>query len=47
MGRKRALARSRPERGDDYSDLVDALERGALRGDGEVDEPQFRAIYEV
>lgn len=47
MGRKRALARSRRERGDDYSDLVDAFERGALQGDVEVDEPQFRVIYEV
>jgi hypothetical protein len=47
MGGKRALARSRRERGDDYSDLVDAFERGALRGDGEVDEPRFRVIYEV
>jgi hypothetical protein len=47
MGRKQALARSRRERGDDYSDLVDAFERGALRGDDEVDEPQFRVIYEI
>jgi hypothetical protein len=47
MGRKQALARSRRERGDDYSDLVDAFERGALQGDGDVDEPQFRVIYEV
>jgi hypothetical protein len=47
MGRKRALARSRRERGDDYRDLVDAFERGALQGDVEVDEPQFRVIYEV
>jgi hypothetical protein len=47
MGRKRALARSQRERGDDYSDLVDAFERGALQGDGEVDVPQFRVIYEV
>jgi transcriptional regulator of acetoin/glycerol metabolism len=47
MGRKRTLARSQRERGDDYSDLVDAFQRGALQGDGEVDEPQFRVIYEV
>ena len=47
MGRKRALARSPRERGDDYSDLVDACMRGAVQGDGEVDEPRFRVIYEI
>jgi transcriptional regulator of acetoin/glycerol metabolism len=47
MGHKQALARSPRERGDDYSDLVDAFERGALQGEAEVDEPQFRVIYEV